>query len=424
MDTIEIEKSVIEALPEFRIYSQAARYDKRSHIYIDDAKSFFATNKNQYDLIVSEPSNPWVSGTSSLFSNQFYHQVKNNLATDGIFSQWLQLYEINLSNLAPIFKALSENFENYVVYNTNHTDILIFATDKKQLNQLSADIFRNAKTKSLLNRIKVISMDDISIRYIGDKKLLQPLFDEYPNRATSDYYPQLDYAAAKSLYLQESAIELSQLNNYIYPVSKYLDDNHGKNTPQVINDSYFPKTTLINNARILQKIITSNNKVASHKNTPAIIKNLAYFIHEINDCNNKIIREEFYLKNIFEVANATLPHLDTASQTLLWDKLEKNICHKKLSTNIRLWISLHRANAQKKYKRSLDIAQELLSKDKQIGKTREETEYLITSILFAYYKMGDITLAKKLWSQYSRIYTDKNQIPLSIRLLISHINKH
>src|ERR671916_244771 len=69
--------------------------DPRSLIVIDDAKSYFASEQRRYDLIVSEPSNPWVSGVSGLFTSEFYGRVRKYLSDDGIFGQWLHVYELD-----------------------------------------------------------------------------------------------------------------------------------------------------------------------------------------------------------------------------------------------------------------------------------------------------------------------------------------
>ena len=65
--------------------SAAAFNDPRSRIIIDDAKSFFARTHDKYDIIISEPSNPWVSGIAGLFSREFYHRIRPSLAEGGVF---------------------------------------------------------------------------------------------------------------------------------------------------------------------------------------------------------------------------------------------------------------------------------------------------------------------------------------------------
>ncbi len=58
--------------------------DPRSHIVIDDAKSYFARSDRRYDLIVSEPSNPWVSGVASLYTREFYQRIRGQLNPGGV----------------------------------------------------------------------------------------------------------------------------------------------------------------------------------------------------------------------------------------------------------------------------------------------------------------------------------------------------
>ena len=72
LDTIEIEPAMVAAAQGFRPRTEAVFSDPRSHIHFEDAKTFFSVRKHQYDIIVSEPSNPWVSGVSGLFSQEFY----------------------------------------------------------------------------------------------------------------------------------------------------------------------------------------------------------------------------------------------------------------------------------------------------------------------------------------------------------------
>src|SRR3712207_8301918 len=92
-----------------RVFKPANRRvfeDPRSRFVIDDAKSYFAAGGRKYDLILSEPSNPWVSGVSGLFTVEFYRRVQHYLSDRGGFGQWLHLYEVKdqpvLSGLAAL----------------------------------------------------------------------------------------------------------------------------------------------------------------------------------------------------------------------------------------------------------------------------------------------------------------------------------
>ena len=71
IDTIEIEQAVIDGAKNFGDKTARAFEDSRSRIHIADARTFFLSRSESYDVIISEPSNPWVSGIAGLFSREF-----------------------------------------------------------------------------------------------------------------------------------------------------------------------------------------------------------------------------------------------------------------------------------------------------------------------------------------------------------------
>ena len=91
VDTVEIEPAMVRGAALFRPHNARAFDDARSRIHYEDAKTFFASRQQRYDIIVSEPSNPWVSGVSSLFTGEFYRHVRRYLKPDGVLVQWFEL---------------------------------------------------------------------------------------------------------------------------------------------------------------------------------------------------------------------------------------------------------------------------------------------------------------------------------------------
>ncbi len=133
VDTIEIERMMVEGSRLFGAKNARAYADPRSRIHIDDAKTFFASHGTKYDVIVSEPSNPWVSGVATLFSEEFYAQMSRYLKDDGLLIQWMQVYEIDFELVASIFKALGKGFGDYAVFTPNEKDLFIVATKAPRL---------------------------------------------------------------------------------------------------------------------------------------------------------------------------------------------------------------------------------------------------------------------------------------------------
>src|SRR6185369_11651778 len=141
VDTIEIEPIMVEGAKLFHKRVFRAYDDPRSHIHIDDAKTFFAANNSKYDFIISEPSNPWVSGTSTLFSDEFYAQVRRYLKDDGVLVQWVQIYELNLDLVSTIFKSLGKSFSDYRVFVAQRGDMIVIATKQGKLPPMTPELF-------------------------------------------------------------------------------------------------------------------------------------------------------------------------------------------------------------------------------------------------------------------------------------------
>src|SRR5690606_17894489 len=101
--------------------------DPRSQLHVADASRFYASGRGTYDVIVSEPSNPWVSGVAGLFTTEFYRFLHGHLAEDGLLVQWLQTYEIDDALLASIMAALLENFPDAELYLAQDNDLVVVA---------------------------------------------------------------------------------------------------------------------------------------------------------------------------------------------------------------------------------------------------------------------------------------------------------
>ena len=130
LDCIEIEEEMIHLARKLYPYNHRSFDDPRMNLHVDDARTFFHTQGRNYDLIVSVPSNPWVSGVSSLFSHEFYHHIKRYLKPGGQMVQWLQTYEFNNVLLLHILKALDQEFKYVTIYRApEEPDIIIVAGD-------------------------------------------------------------------------------------------------------------------------------------------------------------------------------------------------------------------------------------------------------------------------------------------------------
>ena len=76
LDCVEIEPQVIRAARHLEKLNGGVLQDPRVHLILDDARNFLATTRERYDVISSEPSNPWIAGIANLYTSEFYRECR------------------------------------------------------------------------------------------------------------------------------------------------------------------------------------------------------------------------------------------------------------------------------------------------------------------------------------------------------------
>ncbi|MBK9347181.1 MAG: fused MFS/spermidine synthase [Burkholderiales bacterium] len=213
VDTIEIEEAMVQGARVFGHRVARAYTDPRSHIVIDDAKAYFSGQQAQYDIIISEPSNPWVSGVSALFSKEFYQFVPRHLNANGLFVQWVQLYETNDALVGSILKTLTPAFADYAAWASNSGDLLIVASPKGQVPKI--DFTRLQRSPALQQELAAIGITSPAIlqfRQVANAAMLRGLSKIHPSpAANSDFYPTLGLQAPQARFKGLSAESVMML---------------------------------------------------------------------------------------------------------------------------------------------------------------------------------------------------------------------
>ncbi len=85
-------------------------------------------SNKKYDVIISEPSNPWIHGMSHLFTDEFFHIAQDHLNKNGIMTQWLQTYSMSNKNLKVILKTFSSVFPYTTVWYFGGEDVILIGS--------------------------------------------------------------------------------------------------------------------------------------------------------------------------------------------------------------------------------------------------------------------------------------------------------
>src|SRR6266702_5904858 len=127
---VEIEPAVLELSRYFAGVNDTVLRRPTVSVVVDDARSALQLERDRFDVIVSEPSNPWVAGVATLYTPEFFHIVRARLADDGVFGQWIQLYQLPLSVVAGIVRNLREVFPHVEVWFSTNVDLIVLASDR------------------------------------------------------------------------------------------------------------------------------------------------------------------------------------------------------------------------------------------------------------------------------------------------------
>ena len=419
VDSVEIEQCMVEAARGFGSRVLFAHTDPRSEIHISDAKTFFSSHREQFDMIISEPSNPWISGVSSLFSREYYHLVKQVLRYDGLFVQWFQLYEIDVDLVVSILKAIDSAFADYVVYATNDTNLLVVAKRDGRIGTPLPFLFGNEQLSAALNRISVTSPQDISIRKVADKRTLSPLLDTFPIAANSDYFPVLDQHAARTLFLKSDAKDFHVLENDALPTMEMLMGSPlAAGRTEITPTSFYTKSLTAATAMALRDYFTQGRFPPRDDHITPQCRQEALQVRRIFRGEAPELGPEERFDSLFHTAIRMVPSLSPGELESVWRALEAGRGTNGLSPRERRWLDLFKAAGRRDAKEMIRASQELLSGD--LIPHRGALQYAVVAGMVGHLTRMDREAALALWQQYQAPLCRDNEPNLLLRLLAAY----
>ncbi|HIL00801.1 MAG TPA: hypothetical protein EYG06_01845 [Myxococcales bacterium] len=121
----EISQAVLDAAPYFEVGNQAPLASPKVILHRSDAYRSLLRADGLYDIIVSEPSNPWVSGVEMLFSHEFLQAARDKLTPGGVYAQWFHLYEIDDQAVELVLRTYLSVFDQVSLWFTMQSDLVI-----------------------------------------------------------------------------------------------------------------------------------------------------------------------------------------------------------------------------------------------------------------------------------------------------------
>jgi spermidine synthase len=175
---VELEPATVNGSRFFEHVNNHPLNDPRLHLIIDDARTYLRVNPARYDIIVSEPSHPWVPGVANLFTREFFQLGRERLNDDGIFVQWLQIYQLSTNSLRSVLATFHDTFPYVQVFRVEGAwkgkDLLLVGSKTPLSLDLIKERVADQRIGAELARVKIMSEADVRSWYICDEKQLGP----------------------------------------------------------------------------------------------------------------------------------------------------------------------------------------------------------------------------------------------------------
>jgi spermidine synthase len=197
VDAVEISSAVVEAAAHFTEANHHALDDPRLRLHRADGRNFLLLTDRKYDVIVSVPSNPWISGIANLFTAEFFEIARSRLTPGGIHAQWLQAYSMKVDDFAAIIATMASVFEHVQLWEIGYNDYVALGSDEPiviDVEDLYLAVGR-PRVNAMLGSIYINDPMQMAHYYVADARDLEAWLGE--QAPLIDDRPKLEFSAPR-----------------------------------------------------------------------------------------------------------------------------------------------------------------------------------------------------------------------------------
>lgn len=217
VDVVEIEPAILRFARQCEAVNERVLDNPKVKVHLDDAREVLLASKESYDIIFSEPSNPYRAGISSLFSREFYQAVKKRLAPGGIFLQWLQTYEVDSRTVRSVYATLSSEFGAVETWQTQGGDLILMATEKpirRDLELMRARVSQEPYRRALPSVWDTNELEGVLAHFISGPALSRALAEGQEALLNTDDLSFVEFAFARSVGRKDTRFSYADLRRH------------------------------------------------------------------------------------------------------------------------------------------------------------------------------------------------------------------
>jgi spermidine synthase len=209
----ELEPSIVEVQSYFAPFTEQVARNPKLELSVNDGRTFILGSPQRFDLIISQPSNPWIAGIGNLYTEDFYRACIERLNEGGLMCQWANFYSFSPDDLELVLSTFFSVFPEGAVFQMSPGDMLLVGKtttlefDRQRLQSLWAE----EDAALWLQMIGLLKPDYMLGTWVASREQVVARLKGWsggkPKRAlNTDDRPLLEFQAPRSLYLRDPSV--------------------------------------------------------------------------------------------------------------------------------------------------------------------------------------------------------------------------
>ena len=202
VDVVELEPAIDEMARRCRELNRDVLNHPRVRRIYNDGREFVLTTDSKYDVVISEPSNPYRAGIAALYTTEFYEAVRERLNPGGLFIQWLQAYEVDATTVNSVLATARSSFGHVELWQTLPVDLQLVCSaspPEYTADQLRGRIASGVVKEALAKAWKVNDLEGLLARFVANRRWAEEVVETPFVPRNTDDRTILEYRFAKTV---------------------------------------------------------------------------------------------------------------------------------------------------------------------------------------------------------------------------------
>jgi hypothetical protein len=202
VDVVELEPAIRHVARTCAAVNHDVLAHPRVRLVIGDAREFLLTTGDRYDIIFSEPSNPYRAGIASLFTREYYEAAAARMDEEDLFLQWVQAYEIDGQTVRTIYATMAAVFPHIDTWHLGTSDLMLVASRRPVVHDLGRLRQRVASypfATALANTWRTVGVEGLLARFLARSELAQAVAVAEGDRINTDDHNLVEFGFARGV---------------------------------------------------------------------------------------------------------------------------------------------------------------------------------------------------------------------------------